>query len=119
MTTTHKTWHKIIKRHNDCRAKMIELNLKIEEGMKEYLKTVGETEDFIIRFEETGTIKLNCNGDLFNLEQIFDFCDVFNLSLIINNRVIVENHLKNTTEIRTNYLFTTGKLEEKTTDSGD
>ena len=60
MTTTAKTWHKIIKRHKDHRSKMMELNLKIEDGMKEYLKSIGETEDFTIpisggKHESTGT----------------------------------------------------------------
>ena len=113
MTTTDKIWHKIIKRHQDHRSKMIELNLKIEEGMKEYLKTVGETDDFTIRFEDSGVIQLDCDGDLFNLEQIFDFCDVFNLTLIINNRTMVENHLEDNTAIRTKYLFTTHAVKEK------
>lgn len=109
MTTTTKTWPKIIKRHHDYRIKMIELNLKIEEGMREYLKSVGETEDFTIRFEDNGAVQLDCNGDLFNLEQIGDFCDVFNLTIIINNRTIVENHLDDNTSIRTRYLFSTHK----------
>ena len=113
MTTTTKTWHKIIKRHHDYRGKMIELNLKIEEAMKEYLKTIGETEDFTIRFEDSGVVQLDCNGDLFDLEQIGDFCDVFNLTLIINNRTLVENHMEDNTKIRTKYLFTTHNVKEK------
>lgn len=113
MTTTAKTWHKIIKRHQDHRSKMMELNLKIEDGMKEYLKSIGEIEDFTIRFEDNGVVKLECNGDLFDLEQIGDFCDVFNLTLIINNRTMVENHLEDSTAIRTKYLFTTSAVKEK------
>ena len=113
MTNDAKLWHKIIKRHETYRKKMIELNLKIEEAMKEYLKTVGETDDFTIRFEDSGVIQLDCNGDLFNLEQIGGFCDVFNLTLIINNRTIVENHLEDNTQIRTKYLFTTHNVKEK------
>ncbi|MBQ2832358.1 hypothetical protein [Methanobrevibacter sp.] len=113
MTTTNKTWHKIIKRHHDYRSKMLELNLKIEEAMKEYLETVGGNDDFTIRFEDSGVIQLDCNGDLFNLEQIGGFCDVFNLTLVINNRTIVENHLEDNTQIRTKYLFTTHNMKEK------
>lgn len=111
--TNPTTWHKLIQRHKNTRTRMIELNLKIEEGMKNYLETVGETTDFTIRFEDTGTVQLECEGDLFNLEQIFDFCEVFNLQLIINNRTIVENHLKDNTAIRTRYLFTTHAVKEK------
>ena len=108
-----KFWHRIIEQHRKVRIQMIEINLKITDAMKNYLQTVGETSNFHIEFEDQGTVTLTCNGDLFNLEQIGDFCDVFNLSLIINNRVIVENHLQDTTEIRTKYLFSVGKLEEE------
>ena len=114
-----KFWHRIIEQHRKVRIQMIEINLKITDAMKKYLQTVGETSDFHIEFEDQGTVTLTCNGDLFNLEQIGDFCDVFNLSLIINNRVIVENHLQDTTEIRTKYLFSVGKLEDETDDSED
>ena len=114
-----KFWHRIIEKHKKARIEMIEINLTITDAMKNYLETVGETSDFHIEFEDQGTVTLTCNGDLFNLEQIFDFCDVFNLSLIINNRVIIENHLQNTTEIRTKYLFTVGKFEDETDDSED
>jgi len=108
-----KYWHRRIEEHRNHRNKMIELNMDITKAMTSYLKTVGETSDFNIRFEDNGTIKLSCDGDLFNLEQIFDFCDVFNLSLIINNRTMVENHLEDNTAIRTKYLFTTHAVKEK------
>ena len=106
MTTTANTWPKIIKRHQDYRTRMIELNLKITEAMQNYLKTITKGY-FTIRFEDEGLIKLNCEGDLFNLEEIGGFCEVFNLELLINNRTIVENHMEDDTAIRTKYLFST------------
>jgi len=111
-TTTPDVWHRIIKRHYDARVKMIELSLKIEEGMREYLEDVGESNDFTLRFEDTGIAHLDCEGDLFDLEQIGDFCDVFNLKLIINNRTVVENHMQDETRVRTKYLFTTNLVHE-------
>jgi len=117
MTEAHAdVWQHIIEDHHNHRKKMIELNLDITEAMTNYLSTVGETKDFTIRFEDDGRITLTCQGDLFDLEQIGDFCDVFNLKLIINNRVVVENHLDDSTEVRTKYLFFTQRLHEKMED---
>ena len=84
-TQNAEVWHRIIKRHQTTRTKMIELNLKIEEAMQEYLKTINENGYFTLRFEDTGIVNLECEGDLFNLEEIGGFCDVFNLQLVINN----------------------------------
>lgn len=107
MTGNAKTWHKIIKRHQNYRTRMIELNLKITEAMTSYLEAISESEQFNIRFEDEGIVKLNCEGDLFNLEDIGGFCEVFNLELLINNRTMVENHMEDETVIRTKYLFST------------
>lgn len=114
MTGNAKTWHKIMKRHQDYRTRMIELNLKITEAMTSYLETISESEQFNaeseqfnIRFEDEGIVKLNCEGDLFNLEDIGGFCEVFNLELLINNRTMIENHMEDETVIRTKYLFST------------
>lgn len=105
-------WHKVISRHHEYRKVMIELSMYISEGMESYLKAHGKTDDFTLRFEDHGTVELHCNGDLFNLEQIGDFCDKFNLELIINNRTVVENHLEDRTDVRTRYLFSTKRLQE-------
>lgn len=112
-TTNADVWHRIIKRHHDARIKMIDLNLKIEEAMREYLENICESDDFTIRFEDTGTVQLDCEGDLFDLVQIGDFCDLFKLKLIINNRTVVENHMRDETAIRTKYLFLTNLVQEK------
>ncbi|MBQ2635363.1 MAG: hypothetical protein IJJ11_00725 [Methanosphaera sp.] len=117
--STTDVWQRLVKRHQDARAKMIELNIKIEDGMENYLKSISENNDFTIRFEDNGAIYLNCKGDLFDLEQIFDFCDVFGLTLMLNNRTIVENHLDDKTSIRTEYLFTTHPPEVIEAEEGD
>lgn len=108
-----KEWHNIMSEHHKYRKGMIELNLHLTKAMEEYLKCVGETDNFALRFEDYGSIELHCEGDLFNLEQISDFCEVFNLTLIINSRCMVENYLQNRTDIRTKYLFTTGKSQDE------
>lgn len=115
MTETDKAdiWHNIIKEQHELRRKCIESEIHIQEAMTSYLKTVGETEDFSLRYESFGEVRLHCNGDLFDLHQIGDFCDVFNLDILITNRVIVEDHMRDTTEIKTNYLFTTKSKEDK------
>ena len=56
-------------------------------------------------------VELNCKGDLFDLEQIGDFCDVFGLALLINNRVIVEDYLQDNTKIIINYLCQYGEIK--------
>ena len=110
--STTDVWQRLIKRHQDARGKMIELNLKIEEGMRKHLEKVSESNDFTIRFEDSGIVHLDCEGDLFDLVEIGDFCDTFSLKLIINNRTIVENHMQDETKVRTKYLFTTNLVHE-------
>lgn len=107
-----KEWHNIMDEHHKYRLGMVELNMHITKAMVEYLKCIGETDDFTLRFEDYGSIDLHCNGDLFDLEQIGDFCDVFNLKLLINNRTVVENHMEDRTDVRTRYLFSTGKFQD-------
>ena len=51
--STTDVWQRLIKRHQDARGKMIELNLKIEEGMRKHLEKVSESNDFTIRFEDS------------------------------------------------------------------
>lgn len=107
MTTDAKQWHKLIQEQQEARTELIEKETHIREAMINYLQTVGETEDFNLTYESFGGVKLACRGDLFDLEQIGGFCDVFNLKLIINNRLVVEDYLRDMTTIKTNYLFTT------------
>ena len=76
-------------------------------------KNISENNDFTIRFEDSGIVHLDCEGDLFDLVEIGDFCDTFSLKLIINNRTIVENHMEDNTRIRTRYLFTTHGIQQK------
>ena len=104
-----KFWHKIIQKQQEARTELIEIQQHVESAMVEYLKEVGETEDFILTYHSTGYVELKCKGDLFDLEQIGGFCDVFDLISIINNRLVVENYLENSTTVKTNYLFQTGK----------
>ena len=99
-------WQDMIEDYKAERMEFVEYGAHIEKGMIEYLKTIGETEDFTLTFDTPlDGVELDCKGDLFNLEQIGDFCDTFNLKLIINNRLVVENHLKDETVISTRYLF--------------
>lgn len=122
MTGKADQWHDILQRHQDVRTEQEELRMKIQEAMTNYLQTVGETEDFTLIYNETAMVELNCKGDLFDLEQIGDFCDVFGLSLLINNRVVVEDYLQDNTEIITNYLFQYGEIKPddcKDCDEGD
>ena len=102
-----KFWQNTIKNHKKTRNQMIELNFKITDAMKSYLRTVGETENFTIRFEDLGEVRLRCNGDLFDLEQLGCFCEVFKLKLILAKRCVIENYSKDTTDIVTEYLFFT------------
>ena len=100
-----KVYHKLIQDQQDTRTSLIEKEVHIREAMISYLKEVGETEDFTLIWESFGAVKLTCHGDIFDLEQIGDFCEVFNLELCINNRLVVEDHLRDMTTIKTNYLF--------------
>ena len=113
MTGNANQWHDIIKEQHELRRKTLDAEMSIQEAMINYLKTVGETEDFSLRYESFGEVKLHCNGDLFDLHQIGDFCDVFNLDILITNRVVVEDHMRDVTEVKTNYLFTTLFKEDK------
>lgn len=113
MTGNANQWHEKIEEHKKLRTEMIEAEMNIQEAMVSYLKTVGETEDFSLRYESFGEVRLHCNGDLFDLHQIGDFCDVFNLDILITNRVVVEDHMRGVTEVKTNYLFTTLSKEDK------
>ena len=111
MTTKADHWKGMVQYHISKRKEEIEVRMDIQEAMTNYLQSVGETEDFTLIYNDDTTTELTCNGDLFDLEQIGDFCEVFGLSLIINNRVVVENYMEDTTEILTNYLFQYGTLE--------
>jgi len=113
MTGNANQWHEKIEEHKKLRTEMIEAEMNIQEAMVSYLKTVGETEDFSLRYESFGEVRLHCNGDLFDLHQIGDFCDVFGLELLINNRTIAEDHMTDSTIIKTGYLFTTTDNREK------
>ena len=111
--TKADAWHDIIKERHELRRKTLDAEMNIQEAMISYLKTVGETEDFSLRYESFGEVKLSCKGDLFDLHQIGDFCDVFNLQILITNRVVIEDYMRDTTEVRTNYLFTTKSKEDR------
>ena len=104
-TDDAKCWHERIKEHIDMRKDLIESNSYISKAMENYLKTAGDTDDFYLDFRDNGTVTLSCNGDLFDLEQIGGFCEVFNLELYISSRSVVEHHLQDTTTITTRYLF--------------
>ena len=113
MTFKADVWQKTIKEHQESRKETLDLQLNIQDAMINYLKTVGETEDFTLRYHEFGEIELHCNGDLFDLEQIGGFCDVFGLKILINNRTIIEDYLTDTTSVKTSYLFTTNTIPKK------
>lgn len=106
-------WKNRIKEHQKQRTATIEIQQDIQKAMINYLKTVGETDEFILTYHEFGEVELRCNGDLFNLEQIGGFCEVFGLQIMINNRLVAEDHLADSTKITTAYLFTTTDLERE------
>lgn len=112
MTGNATQWHDIIKEQHELRRKTLDAEMHIQEAMVNTLKSIGETDDFTLRYEPFGAVKLHCNGDLFDLEQIGAFCDIFNLDICITNRIVVENYMDNTTEIKTNYLFQTKPVKE-------
>ena len=114
MTNNAKQWHNLIREQQEARTELIEKEVHIRDAMINYLQTVGETEDFSLTYESFGGVKLACQGDLFDLEQIGGFCDVFNLELCINNRLVVEDYLRDITAIKTNYFFTTKGFKEET-----
>jgi len=107
MIGTAKDWQKVIQTHKKLRTGTIEMEQNIQKHMTEYLQELTDNHDFTLTYEPIGAVKLNCNGDIFDLVQIGDFCDYFNLEPCISNRVVVENYLEDTTETRTNYLFVT------------
>ena len=113
MTFKADVWQKTIKEHQESRKETLDLQLNIQDAMVNYLKTVGESEDFTLNYHEFGEIELHCNGDLFDLEQIGDFCNVFGLEILINNRAIIEDYLSNTTSVKTGYLFTTNSISKE------
>lgn len=98
-------WKDIIKDHLSKRKDEIELRAHIQDAMINYLQTVGETEEFELTYNQNAVVELNCKGDLFDLEQIGGFCDVFGLELLVNSRAVVENFQQDYTETGTNYLF--------------
>lgn len=112
MTNDAKQWHKIIQKQHDTRTELIEIEEHIRNAMINYLKEIGGGDKFSLTFESYGTVTLNCEGDLFDLEEIGGFCEVFNLDILINNRVVVENYMQDTTTIKTSYLFQTGKIKK-------
>ena len=98
-------WQEIIKDHLNKRKEEIELRTHIREAMVSYLQTVSESEDFELKYSPDAVVELNCKGDLFDLEQIGGFCEVFGLDIIVNSRVVIENFQQDYTETGTNYLF--------------
>ena len=113
MTSDAKQWHSIIQKQHDTRIELIEIEEHIKNAMINYLKEIGGGDKFSLTYESFGGVTLQCQGDLFDLEEIGGFCDVFDLQLIINNRLVVEDYIQNTTTIKTNYLFHTGKSKIK------
>ena len=120
MTETAKAdvWQDIIKDHLHKRKEEIELRAHIRDAMINYLQTVGETEDFELTYSQNAVVELNCKGDIFDLEQIGGFCDVFGLETVVNSRVVVENYQQDYTETGTNYLFQFKHIKE-IKDEGD
>ena len=111
-------WKNRIKEHQEQRKKTLNIQMDIKKAMEEYLKTVGETEDFTLNYEDYGAVNITCNGDLFNLEQIGGFCDVFGLTLLINNRLVVEHYILDETSVKTRYLFNTGEVKFERMEDG-
>ena len=105
-------WKDIIKDHLSKRKDEIELRAHIQDAMINYLQTVGETEEFELTYNQNAVVELNCKGDLFDLEQIGGFCDVFGLELLVNSRAVVENFQQDYTETGTNYLFQYKHIKE-------
>ena len=105
-------WQDIIKDHLTKRKEEIDLRANIQEAMVSYLQSVSESEDFELKYSPDAVVELNCKGDLFDLEQIGGFCDVFGLDLIVNSRVVLENYQQDYTETGTNYLFQYKNIKE-------
>ena len=98
-------WYDIIKDQLNKTSDSLKLVMKIQEAMKNYLKTISESEDFEIEYNAIGTATLTCKEDLFDLEQIGGFCDIFNLDIIVTSRLVVENFIKDTTEVKNSYYL--------------
>ena len=109
---TNMTYAEKLKEYLDKREKYITCGLTIEKEMIQHLKQYTN-EKFTLTYDNpVQSVTLDCEGDLFNLEQIGEFCDKYHLDLIINNRLVTENHLEDTTTIKTKYLFYQKKPEE-------
>ena len=106
-------WKNRIKEHQKQRTETISMQMDIQDAMINYIKSVAESEEFSLTYREFGEVILHCDGDLLDLEQIGGFCDVFGLKLLINNRTIAEDHMVDSTTIKTGYLFTTTDNKEK------
>ena len=119
MVAKADVWQKKIDSHQEYRKETISLQQDIQEAMISYLKTVGETEDFSLNYHEFGEIELHCEGDLFDLEQISGFCDVFGVHLLLNNRLVVEDYMTAKTTVKTGYLFTITDFKKEKKDTGD
>ena len=104
-------WVQRMKTYHELRMDLIETRMDIAEAMKNYLKTVADSKDFIITIDEFEDVDLCTNGDLFDLEQIGDFCDVFSLDIMIVKRSVIENYLLDKTTVRVNYYFQAKKVE--------
>lgn len=111
-TNDADVWHSIIKDQLIKTGDSLKLVMKIQDAMKSYLKTVSETEEFNVEYNAIGTVTLTCKEDLFDLVQIGDFCDVFNLDIIVASRLIVENYIKDTTEVKNTYYLQVRNLKE-------
>ena len=99
-------WKNLIKEHENHVNTNETVRLKIESAMTNYLNSVGETEDSIVTYtSKSHIVELDYYGDLFNLEQIGEFCDVFGLDILINNRTVIENYEDNSTTVENNFLF--------------
>lgn len=106
-------WKNRIIEHQKQRTATIEIAQDIQEAMINYLKSVGKSEEFTLAYHEFGEVELHCNGDLFDLEQIGGFCDVFGLQIMISNRLVAEDYMTDSTNINTNYLFTTSDFKKQ------
>ena len=104
-------WVQRMKTYRQLRMDLIETRMDITDAMENYLETVGESNDFSIRLDELENVILTTRGDLFDLEQIGDFCDVFSLDIMIVKRNVIENYMLDETIVRVNYWFQTKKVE--------
>lgn len=108
-----EVWHDIINDYITARTNVIEQGLKIEGAMHNYLHTIGESEDFKLTFNHGTDIILECKGEIFSHDDLVGFCEVFGLTLIIQNKLTVYNHLENRVDIKTRYMFMIGRKEDE------